>query len=107
MIGIRDPLEQQVLRLADLAQTCGLDGIVCSPFEIPLIRKHFGYDFKLVVPGIRPAGTDKGDQKRIMTPAEALEQSADYLVIGRPISQHADPRAAAKAIQKDIRKVLR
>ena len=102
MVGIRDNVHDQVLRLADLAQSCGLDGVVCSPYEISLIRKQCGYDFTLVVPGIRPEGSDAGDQKRIMTPREAIDKGADYLVIGRPITHAADAENAAKSIAMSL-----
>jgi orotidine-5'-phosphate decarboxylase len=97
-LGIPAKVEDQVKRLADLAQQSGLDGVVCSPFEVAMLRKNCGKDFTLVVPGIRPAGSDAGDQKRVLTPKEALEAGADYLVIGRPITGAADPKAAAQAI---------
>ncbi|MDF1587252.1 orotidine-5'-phosphate decarboxylase [Marinimicrococcus flavescens] len=96
-----DPMAQAV-RLARLAAECGLDGAVCSPREIAAIRAACGPGFKLVVPGIRPAGTAAGDQKRVMTAAEALGAGADVLVIGRPITEAADPRAAAAAIGAGI-----
>jgi len=92
----------QVLRLAALTQACGLDGVVCSPREIAAIRAACGPAFKLVVPGIRPAGAETGDQKRVMTPAEALAAGADWLVIGRPITGAPDPVAAAQAIAADL-----
>lgn len=104
-MGIRDKLQDQVKRMADLAQESGLDGIVCSPHEISLIRDHCGADFTLVVPGIRPAGSESGDQKRVLTPKEALEKGADYLVIGRPITGAADPKAAAQSILKSLDKI--
>lgn len=98
MLGYRDTLNAQVLRLADLAQSAGLDGVVCSPFEIAALRKACGDDLTLVVPGIRPEGSSAGDQKRIMTPKEALARGADYLVIGRPITESVNRAAVAKAI---------
>lgn len=98
LIGFQTTVQDQVLRLADLAQSAGLDGVVCSPFEIAPIRKACGDDLTLVVPGIRPEGSAQGDQKRILTPKEALERGADYLVIGRPITDAADRAEAAKAI---------
>ena len=101
-IGVSSSVSDQVVRLAELAQASGLDGIVCSPHEIDLIRKACGADFKLVVPGIRPAGSDAGDQKRVLTPKEAVDKGADYLVIGRPITEAADPKAAAQAIWESI-----
>jgi orotidine-5'-phosphate decarboxylase len=102
MLGYRDNLNNQVIRLADLAQSAGLDGVVCSPFEIASIRKACGSDLTLVVPGIRPDGAAAGDQKRIMTPKEALARGADYLVIGRPITQSRDRGEAAKLIAESL-----
>ena len=101
-VGQQGPVEAQVLRLARLAQAQGLDGVVCAPQEIAALRAACGPDFKLVVPGIRPAGSAAGDQKRIMGPAEALAAGADRLVIGRPITAAAAPAAAARAIAKSI-----
>lgn len=103
IVGIRDKLTDQVLRLADLAQSSGLDGVVCSPYEIQMIKKHCGSEFKLVVPGIRPAGSDAGDQKRIMTPKQAIENGADYLVIGRPITEAPSPSGMAAEILSSLR----
>lgn len=96
-----DPTDQAV-RLASLAQSVGLDGVVCSAQEIKPIRAACGPDFKLIVPGIRPAGAALGDQKRTKTPAEALEEGADFLVIGRPITGADDPVAAADQIVAQI-----
>jgi len=101
-IGVNSSASDQVVRLARLAQNCGLDGVVCSAHEISAIRDACGADFKLVVPGIRPAWAAKGDQKRIMTPGEAVALGADYLVIGRPITGADDPIAAAKRIEKEL-----
>lgn len=101
-IGVDHSVSDHVKLLADLAQRTGLDGVVCSPWEIALLREHCGPDFKLVVPGIRPEGADKGDQKRTMTPREALERGADYLVIGRPITAADNPRAAAEQILQSL-----
>ncbi len=98
LIGFQDQLKDQVLRLADLAQSAGLDGVVCSPHEITAVRKNCGGEFKLVVPGIRPAGAAAGDQKRVLTPSEAIKKGADYLVIGRPITGAPNPADSAKAI---------
>lgn len=92
----------QVERLAMLAKESGLDGVVCSAHEIELLRRICGNDFILMVPGIRPPGADQGDQKRVMTPAEALKKGATHLVIGRPITGAADPAAAAIDILKSI-----
>lgn len=97
-IGMRGTPQDQVLRLATLAKECGLDGVVCSAHEIELLKSELGTDFKLVVPGIRPAGADIGDQKRIKTPEQAVKDGADYIVIGRPITAADDPAAAAAAI---------
>ena len=102
MIGMRDTLNDQVARLADLAQSSRLDGVVCSPYEITRLRKQCGNEFVLVVPGIRPEGSAQGDQKRIMTPKEAIEKGADYLVIGRPITASSDPAQMAQTIKESI-----
>jgi len=102
MLGINHTLNDQVARLADLAQSCRLDGVVCSPYEITALRKQCGNDFMLVVPGIRPSGSEKGDQKRTLTPKEALKKGADYLVIGRPITKAENPAEAAKSIREDL-----
>lgn len=100
--GVQDKAENQVLRLAALAQKNGADGVICSPHEVAALRAECGPDFKLVVPGIRPAGSDHGDQKRVKTPVEALSDGADYLVIGRPITGASDPAAAVSAIAKEV-----
>lgn len=102
MTGVNAALHDQVLRLADLAQSCRLDGVVCSPYEISLLRQHCGGDFKLIVPGIRPVHSAKNDQKRIMTPQDALKRGADYLIIGRPITQAKDPAEAARNIAGEL-----
>lgn len=101
-IGVARSTEQQVLRLAKLARNAGLDGIICSPREIQPLKQVFGDSLQLVVPGIRPAGSASGDQKRTLTPAEAIKAGADRLVIGRPITGADDPRAAALAIEAEI-----
>lgn len=101
-IGVTTPVLDQVRRLAALAQRAGVDGVVCSPHEVAALRQLCGPAFKLVVPGIRPTGADIGDQKRVLTPAQAVALGADYLVIGRPITAAADPAAAARAIAADI-----
>jgi len=101
-VGQTGPVADQVRRLAVLARTSGLHGVVCSPKEVRMLRAECGKDFLLVVPGIRPAGADLSDQKRVMGPKEALEEGADYLVIGRPITAAADPAAAAQAIFRSI-----
>ncbi len=101
-IGISCGVEAQVLRLAGLAKNTRLDGVVCSPLEIAAVRKKVGKGFLLVVPGIRPASSEIGDQKRIMTPKQAIEQGADYLVVGRPITESKDPAKAAEEILGEI-----
>lgn len=101
-VGQRAPARDQVVRLAELTQKTGLDGVVCSSKEIEAIRAACGPDLKLIVPGIRPAGAAMGDQKRVMTPSDALAAGADYLVIGRPITGAEDPVAAADAIVAEI-----
>jgi len=101
-VGLTPPVGEQVLRLASLAQQSGLDGVVCSAHEIARLRKELGPDFLLVVPGIRPAGSDAGDQKRVMGPAEARDAGASILVIGRPITAAADPAGAARAIAESL-----
>jgi len=102
LIGVEGSAEEQVRRLACLTQTAGLDGVVCSARESSMLKAELGADFKLVTPGIRPAGSDAGDQKRIMTPAEAMTAGSDYLVIGRPITQAADPLATLQAIHQSL-----
>lgn len=97
-VGQKGPVEEQVLRLAKLAVEAGLAGIVCSPHEIAKMRQELGKDFLLVVPGIRPVNAATGDQKRIMTPQDAVKLGADYLVIGRPITEASDPALAARDI---------
>jgi orotidine-5'-phosphate decarboxylase len=99
--GVSDKARDQVLRLADLSVECGLGGLVCSPLEIAPLRQRFGSEVKLVVPGIRPASV-ADDQKRTMTPAEAIAAGADFLVVGRPITAAVDPRAAALSIGAEI-----
>ncbi len=101
-VGLTPPVGDQVLRLASLAQQSGLDGVVCSAHEIARLRQELGPDFLLVVPGIRPAGADVGDQKRVMGPAEARDAGASILVVGRPITAAADPAAAARALAETL-----
>jgi orotidine-5'-phosphate decarboxylase len=102
-VGYRGTAADQVVRLASLAQKSGLDGVVCSAHEIAAIRKECGGDFMLVVPGIRPAGADLADQRRVMTPREAADAGADILVIGRPITGATDPGEAARAIYESLK----
>ncbi|MFH1854145.1 MAG: orotidine-5'-phosphate decarboxylase [Candidatus Omnitrophota bacterium] len=97
-IGIDRSSEAQVLNLALLAKKSGLDGVVSSPQEIEMLRNKMGRDFLIVTPGIRPEADDKGDQKRIATPKQAIESGADYIVIGRPIIKAKDPVKAIKSI---------
>ena len=101
-VGLMPPVGDQVLRLASLAQQCGLDGVVCSAHEIIRLHAELGPDFMLVVPGIRPAGANLADQKRVMTPAAARDAGASLLVIGRPITGAADPGEAARAIAESL-----
>jgi orotidine-5'-phosphate decarboxylase len=101
-IGIRDKIENQVLRLAKLGVENGIDGIVASPHEIATLRHEFGDKIKIVVPGIRPAGSESADQKRVMTPREAIHAGADYLVIGRPIIAHSHPSEAVAKILAEL-----
>ncbi|SDX13808.1 orotidine-5'-phosphate decarboxylase [Marinobacter mobilis] len=101
-IGIDVSPAEQVSRLAALTADCGLDGVVCSAQEAPKLKAEHGSGFRLVTPGIRPLTADKGDQQRIMTPADALRAGSDYLVIGRPVTQAADPLAALEAIHAEV-----
>ena len=105
-IGIQATPAEMVLRLATLARDCGLDGVVCSAQEAALLRKHCGTEFILVTPGIRPAQASIDDQSRVMTPQAALQAGSSYLVIGRPITQAADPLQALLNINKEIGVVL-
>lgn len=101
-IGILRPVSEEVFALAELALKSGVDGLVASVNEAQALREKFGQDFILIVPGIRPAGAGKGDQKRTATPAAAVKAGADYLVVGRPIIDAQDPRAAAMAIMEEM-----
>lgn len=100
-IGLDVEPQQQVLRLAGLAARAGLDGLVCSAQEAPALKQQFA-QLKLVTPGIRPAGSAQDDQRRILTPAQAMAAGSDYLVIGRPISQAADPAGALAAVAAEL-----
>lgn len=102
-LNIEHPLNELVGHLAHLAQQAGLDGVVASAHEVALIRKWCGKDFVIVTPGIRPAAEAANDQKRVMTPAEAIAAGSDYLVVGRPILAAKSPRAAAEKILEEIR----
>lgn len=101
-IGLEGDAAHWVSRLAGLAQQSGLDGVVCSAREASMLKQQYGRDFKLITPGIRPAGSASDDQARIVTPAQAVHDGADYLVIGRPISRAADPAAALAAINLEL-----
>ena len=100
--GVAGNVRQQVSKLAQLSQECGLDGVVCSANEASLLRKQCGQKFCLVTPGIRPAGSLNDDQKRIITPAKAMAAGSDYLVIGRPVTQATDPLKALMEIEAEI-----
>jgi orotidine-5'-phosphate decarboxylase len=99
--GVGSPIENQVLRLAQLGVESGIGGVVASPLEISPLRRAHGSNLKIVTPGIRPRGAATADQKRTLTPAEALRAGADFLVIGRPITAASDPRAALEQIVAD------
>lgn len=101
-LHINGEIAAHVLHLASLTKRCGLDGVVCSAAEANSLKQQFGKEFNLVTPGIRPAGSEKGDQRRVMTPRDAIAAGSDYLVIGRPITQASDPLAALLAINKDL-----
>lgn len=97
-IGVGSPVEEQVIKLATLASESGIGGVVCSPLELEILRPALPPETKLVTPGIRPSGSDHGDQKRIMTPSQAHRAGADYLVIGRPILAAPEPSDALAKI---------
>ncbi len=101
-IGLAGDIEGRVAALAGLAKECGLDGVVCAPTEAHTMRSRFGAGFLLVTPGVRPGGSPVGDQRRVLTPAEAIAGGADMLVVGRPITLSPDPRAALDAILREI-----
>jgi orotidine-5'-phosphate decarboxylase len=105
-VGIDRPVEVMVPKLAKLAKDAGMDGVVASPKEVSLIRAACGDDFLIVTPGVRPDFASQDDQKRVMTPGDALRAGADYLVIGRPISAAADPAAAAALILQEMQEAL-
>ena len=102
ILGINYPVKDLVKNLAKLTKDSGLAGVVCSAEEIVLVRKVCGKDFIIIVPGIRPEGSQKDDQKRVMTPKQAISLGADYLVIGRPITKSKDPLSKVKEILKSI-----
>ncbi len=101
-LGFQRSLQEQVLHLASLAKSCELDGVVCSALEAESLARVLGKEFKLVTPGIRPAGSDVGDQSRIMTPTKAINAGSSYLVIGRPITQATDPLTRLCEISESI-----
>jgi len=101
-VGFGGPPAENVTRLAALARAAGLDGVVCAPTEAAALRATLGGDFLLVTPGVRPAGAGAGDQRRVLTPAQARAAGADYLVIGRPVTQADDPLAALAAIEEEL-----
>lgn len=101
-LGLGEDVGARAQALASLAQAAAADGIVCAPTEAQEMRRRFGREFLIVTPGVRPAGTDAGDQQRTLTPREAVRGGADLLVIGRPITQAPDPLAALEAIERDI-----
>lgn len=103
-IGMSANVQEQVLRLAKLARDSQLDGVVCSAQEIEVIKKELGGDFLVVTPGIRPSWAAAQDQKRVMTPAEALQKGADYLVIGRPITAATSPKDAFEMVAEEVRR---
>ena len=97
-----DSVPEEVLRLAELSRAAGADGVVAAAAEAPRVRTSFGSDFLVVVPGIRPAGSSLQDQKRVATPAHAIRAGADFLVIGRPITQADDPAAAMRSVLAEV-----
>jgi orotidine-5'-phosphate decarboxylase len=101
-VGINDTMNQEVLRLAELAKSAGLDGVVASPSEARLIRQKLGGDFLIVTPGVRPSWAAAGDQKRIATPKEAIANGATYIVAGRPVTEAKDPAQAARKILEEM-----
>ncbi|MFC1748746.1 orotidine-5'-phosphate decarboxylase [Pseudomonadota bacterium] len=101
-VGVSASPKEQVSRLADLAHQSGLDGLVCSAHEASAMRETYSENFCLVTPGVRPAGAEKGDQRRVMTPAEALNAGSSYLVIGRPITQADSPIDAFDEIYREV-----
>lgn len=106
-LGVTRPLKEQVRGLAQLAKNCGLDGVVCSAQEASDLKKTLGNDFKLVTPGIRLANAAQDDQTRIVTPEQAVRDGADYLVIGRPITQSSDPLKTLCEISDSIQPLLK
>ncbi len=106
-VGVSSGVEDQVLRLAGLAKSAGLDGVVCSPQEIKPLRKEYGPELVIVTPGIRPVWAAAQDQKRVMTPREAVANGADYLVIGRPVTGASSPGEAFRRIAEELDQIVR
>ncbi len=104
-LGINRPTIKQVCLLAKMAKAYGADGVVCSPQEIKQVRRACGKNFIIVTPGVRPQGKALADQKRVATPQEAIKQGADFIVVGRPITQAPNPKKAAEEINDDIRNI--
>lgn len=102
-IGVERPMEQQVVSLAGLAKQAGISGVVASPQEAAVLREVLGPDAYIVTPGVRPAGSERGDQSRVATPAQAFANGASHIVVGRPITQAPDPTAAFEAIAAELR----
>ncbi len=105
-LGVSADPAEQVLKLAKLAKSSGLDGVVCSAQEATLLRSELGDNFKLVTPGIRPKGAPSNDQRRVVTPADAIRGGSDYLVMGRPITSAVDPVSALKQINGEVKAAL-
>lgn len=101
-VGVADAVDSQVVRLARLAKKAGMDGVVASPLEVGSIRRHGGKGLLIVTPGVRPATAERADQKRVLSPGEAVRAGADYLVVGRPITEASDPRAVVREIVADM-----
>jgi orotidine-5'-phosphate decarboxylase len=106
-VGLLGPAQKRVVRLAQLAKKAGLDGVVASPLEVQAVRRKCGRRFLIVTPGVRPANSMWEDQARVATPAKAIQDGADYVVVGRPITESRDPRSAAESILEEIRSALR
>lgn len=102
-IGISEGINDHAQRLAQLGVSAGIDGLVASPFEVQTLRAKFGGKMKIVAPGVRPSGSESGDQKRFMTPGDAIAAGADYLVIGRPVTGHPNPRDAVAKILDELK----
>jgi orotidine-5'-phosphate decarboxylase len=102
-MGMQKPIAEHVAALAKMAKEAGMDGVVCSPMEIKVIREACGDDFIIVTPGVRPYWADSDDQSRVMTPTEAIKAGANYLVVGRPIIKAEDPREAARKIVAEMK----